>query len=208
MVGGKTKIEAGLKWYEYGRLTHSKLQIPLSIAFAFVATHNHFVLDRGGKVFKNSAPIIKLPRDATEEDHLALLGLLNSSTACFWMKQVFHNKGSTVDERGARQTTVAFENFYEFTGTGLMKFPAPQERPLDLATQLDRLAQERQQHLPTQLAARFPLSRAALDEHRAKADALFRRMIALQEELDWRCYALYGITDQDLCYRDADGHPA
>ena len=24
----------------------------LSIAFAFVATHNHFVLDRGGKVFK------------------------------------------------------------------------------------------------------------------------------------------------------------
>ena len=28
------------------------------------------------------------------------------------------------------------------------------------------------------------------------------RMIALQEELDWRCYTLYGITDQDLCYRD------
>ena len=24
---------------------------PLSIAFADVATHNHFVLDRGGKVF-------------------------------------------------------------------------------------------------------------------------------------------------------------
>ena len=28
-------------------------------------------------------------------------------------------------------------------------------------------------------------------------------MIALQEELDWRCYTLYGITDQNLCYRDA-----
>jgi len=31
-------------------------------------------------------------------------------------------------------------------------------------------------------------------------------MIALQEELDWRCYTLYGITDQDLCYRDDSGN--
>ena len=130
---------------------------PLSIAFAFVATHNHFVLDRGGKVFNRSAPIIKLPRDATEDDHLALLGLLNSSTACFWMKQVFHNKGSTVDDRGARQTTVAFENFYEFTGTGLQKFPVTQEKPLALASKLDRLAQERQKHLPAQLAPKLPV---------------------------------------------------
>jgi hypothetical protein len=93
MFGGKTKVEAGLEWYEYGRLTHSKLRTPLSITFAFVATHNHFVLDRGGKIFNRSAPIIKLPADATEDDHLALLGLLNSSTACFWMKQVFFPKG-------------------------------------------------------------------------------------------------------------------
>jgi hypothetical protein len=200
MFGGKTKIEAGLKWYEYGRLTHSKLRTPLSIAFAFVATHNHFVLDRGGKVFNRSAPIIKLPANATEDDHL---GLLNSSTACFWMKQVFHNKGSTVDERGARQTTIAFENFYEFTGTGLQKFPITEDKPLDLTTALDRLAQERQAHLPTQLAASFPLSRADLDEHKRHAANLLGKMIALQEELDWRCYSLYGLTDQDLCYRDS-----
>ena len=31
-------------------------------------------------------------------------------------------------------------------------------------------------------------------------------MIALQEELDWRCYTLYGVTDRDLCYRDASGN--
>jgi hypothetical protein len=161
------------------------------------------VLDRGGKVFKQSAPIIKLPPNATEDDHLALLGLLNSSTACFWMKQVFHNKGSTVDERGARQTTIAFENFYEFTGTGLQKFPVTEDKPLDLASALDHLAQERQAHLPTQLAISFPLSRAALDEHKRHAAALLSKMIALQEELDWHCYALYGLTDQDLCYRDS-----
>lgn len=204
---GTPMIERGLTWYEYQELYPAKLRTPLSVAFAFVATHNHFVLDRGGKVFNRSAPIIKLPPGSTEDDHLALLGLLNSSTACFWMKQVFHNKGSTVDDRGARQTTVAFENFYEFTATGLLKFPVTQEKPLDLAAQLDRLAQERQRHLPAQLAAHFPLSRAALDEHKATAEAILRRMIALQEELDWRCYALYGVTDQDLCYRDAAGQP-
>jgi hypothetical protein len=38
------------------------LRTPLSIAFAFVATHNHFALDRGGKVFNRSAPVIKLRR--------------------------------------------------------------------------------------------------------------------------------------------------
>ena len=42
---------------------------PLSITFAFVATHNHFVLDRGGKVFKQSAPVIKLPVGASEDEH-------------------------------------------------------------------------------------------------------------------------------------------
>ena len=100
-VFGKSLIERGRPWFEYLEHYVSKLQTPLSLAFAFVATHNHFVLDRGGKVFNQSAPIIKLPSNATEEDHLALLGLLNSSTACFWMKQVFHNKGSTVDEKGS-----------------------------------------------------------------------------------------------------------
>jgi hypothetical protein len=148
-----------------------------------------------------------LPSDATEDDHLALLGLLNSSTACFWMKQVFHNKGSTVDDRGARQTTVAFENFYEFTGTGLQKFPVTEIKPLNFATELDRLSRKRQIHLPAQLSEHFPLSRTALDDHQAKAAALLGSMIALQEELDWRCYTLYGLTDQDLCYRAADGEP-
>ena len=37
--------------------------------------------------------MIKLPESATEDDHLALLGVLNSSTACFWLKQVSHDKG-------------------------------------------------------------------------------------------------------------------
>ena len=93
MFGGKSKIQTGLEWYEYGRLSREKLRTPLSITFADVATQNHFVLDRGGRVFKRTAPVIKLAAEIDEDDHLGLLGLMNSSTACFWMKQVFHNKG-------------------------------------------------------------------------------------------------------------------
>jgi hypothetical protein len=190
--------QKGLRWWDIREVYRERLKTSLSIPFAFVATHNHFVLDRGGKVFNRSAPVIKLPAGATEDDHLALIGLLNSSTACFWMKQVFHNKGSTVDTKSARQTTDAFENFYEFTGTGLKQFPVTEERPLDLARELDRLARERRTHLPAQLADQLPFTRADPDAHHAEAECLLRRMIALQKELDWRCYRLYGITKDEL----------
>ena len=85
---GKTKDERGQYWTEYGHLHRNFSAADVIIAFAFVATHNHFVIDRGGKVFKQSAPVIKLPEGASKEEHLALLGVLNSSTACFWLKQV------------------------------------------------------------------------------------------------------------------------
>ena len=85
--GQLTYFVEGRPWWEWHQLTIDRLRTPLSIVFGEVATHNHFVLDRGGTVFNRTAPVIKLPADATEEDHLGLLGLLNSSTACFWLKQ-------------------------------------------------------------------------------------------------------------------------
>lgn len=196
----QTRKELGEEWWSWYRWIPERFKSPLSITFAEVATHNHFVLDRGGKVFKQTAPVIKLPSNATESAHLGLLGLLNSAAACFWMKQVFHNKGSTVDDRGARQTTVAFENFYQMNGTGLQKFPVPSEKPLDLATTLDGLAKEWGRTLPSHLAAGFPLSQDLLNKHRGKSETLHGRMIALQEELDWQCYRLYKLLDTDLTY--------
>ena len=192
--------QRGLKWFEHSMFFKGRYNIPLSITFAEVATHNHFVLDRGGKIFKQTAPVIKLRTDTTETDHLALVGLLNSSVACFWMKLTFHNKGSTVDTHGARQTTDAFENFFQYAGTGLKKFPLPANRPNALAEAIDRLAAERQTHLPAQLAGRFPMASAELDAHRDIAADLLARMIALQEELDWECYRLYGVIDEDCRY--------
>jgi hypothetical protein len=128
---GTPMVERGLTWYEWQELYVSKLRIQLSITFAFVATHNHFVLDRGGKVFKQSAPVIKLPANASEDDHLALLGLLNSSVACFWLKQVCHDKGN--GGIGGGIASEDWERFYEFTGTKLGEFPLPESFPTDPA---------------------------------------------------------------------------
>jgi hypothetical protein len=53
--------EEGRPWWEWHQAALDRVPTP-SLMFAFVATHNHFVLDRGGKVFNRSAPVIKLPR--------------------------------------------------------------------------------------------------------------------------------------------------
>lgn len=199
MFGGKTKVEAGLHWTEYGRLTVEKLRTPLSIVFAFVATHNHFVLDRGGKVFNRSAPVIKLGEGASEEEHLRLLGLLNSSTACFWMKQVFYPKGGDlVGQEGARLSKTAWEDRYEFDGTKLKQFPIPSEQPLERARELDGLAQRLSAALPAAALEREAPSRGVLERSRGEVAGLRARMVALQEELDWECYRLYGLVDEDL----------
>lgn len=194
----QTPEQRGLRWFDHAMFFTKRHKTPLSITFAFVATHNHFVLDRGGKVFKQSAPVIKLPVGASEDDHLGLLGVLNSSAACFWLKQVSHNKGSTVDTRGARQTTVDWENFYEFTGTKLQEFPLPSRLPLEGGRRLDSLAQELTASSPSAVCASGIPSRAALDAARSEYLRTRAQMIAAQEELDWHVYRLYGLIDEDL----------
>ncbi|MBK1646159.1 DNA methylase [Thiocapsa imhoffii] len=195
--------ERGLRWYEHSMFFPKRFRTPLSITFSFVATHNHFVLDRGGKVFKQSAPVIKLPAGASEEDHLALLALLNSSTACFWMKQVFHNKGG--GGIGGGLASEEWEQFYEYTGTNLKGFPIPPDpnaQARTLATALDQAAQRLSALDPARVLAdnwiptKLP---SLLEQARTQAATIVCQMIALQEELDWLNYRLYGLTDQDLC---------
>ncbi len=168
---------------------------PLSITFAFVVTHNHFVLDRGGKVFKQTAPVIKLSASATEAEHFALLGLLNSSTACFWGRQTFFGRGGFSDGK--------WQERVEWDGTKLKSFPVAGDsvgKAMRLAQKLDELALELKLHQPSNV-----LEQVEADVHQALKDAeimdveLQGRMIALQEELDWYVYGLYGLIDVDLC---------
>ena len=52
---GQTQIERGLEWFEYSMFFRNRFKVNL-IVFAFVATQNHFALDRGGKIFKHWRP--------------------------------------------------------------------------------------------------------------------------------------------------------
>jgi hypothetical protein len=204
---GKTKEQRGMHWREYGVIVKDKLGNTPTITFAEIATHNHFVLDRVGRVFKQTAPVIKLPAVSSEEDHLGVLGLLNSSVACFWFKQVCHNKGSTVDQHGARQRTAPFEDFYALNSTKVAEFPVCASAPLDLATRLDTLSAHSVAQQPAAVLAQGPLpTRVSLDIARSRAIQLRCLMIATQEELDWRCYGLYDLLPAGVDMDEIEWH--
>lgn len=189
------------KFYEYPFYAPDTTS-GLGICFGFVSTNNHFVLDRGGKVFNRSAPVIKLP-DAALDGHLDLLGLLNSSALGFWMKQVFHDKGN--GGIGGGIAAEDWERFFEYDSTKLQQAPIvdrDRDARVELARALDATARERATCLPTAVLAAGGWDPASLTADLAVAHdrylVLTRRMVALQEELDWLTYRSYGLTDPVL----------
>lgn len=197
----RTYKAEGRSWWDWHQVSHKRVDREYTITFPSIATHAHFALDREKRIFNRHAPFIQLAEGSTEEQHLELLGLLNSSTACFWLKQVCHNKGSTVDAKGARQTLAPWEDFYEFTGTKLQEFPLAQALPLGLGRALDDAAQK--------LASRTPIAAvstasgdldSALDAASREWLATRERLVFLQEELDWEVYRSYGLIENDMVY--------
>lgn len=191
--GFKSKRASGGEYYEYSMFYPDRHFAPQKIAFAFVATSNHFILDQGEAVFNRSAPIIKLYADA-RLGSWSLLGLLNSSVACFWMKSVCHCKGAQGINEGAKSEK--WEQFYEFSGTILEQFPLAAEAPVELARSLDHRARRATAVRPENLVG-TPL-RSELDRARREAAQIREEMRLLQEELDWWCYRCYGILSDDL----------
>ncbi|MGW4315376.1 BREX-2 system adenine-specific DNA-methyltransferase PglX [Streptomyces sp. NPDC004491] len=187
-----TYFSDGRPWYEWHQLPKDEGAHAWSIAFSFVATHNHFVLDKGGRAFNRSAPLIKLPTGASREQHLELLGVLNSSTACFWLKQVSQQKGGAANSGGG-SSDQPWSFTYEFTGTKLLEFPIPAHLPLDLGRVLDALASDLSAFEPGAVVDSGTPARDSLDEARAAHSSIRARMIALQEELDWAVYDAYAL---------------
>ncbi len=196
---GVPMLQRGLTWYELQELYADKLRTPLSITFAFVATHNHFVLDRGDKVFKQSAPIIKLLDGSSEDDHLALLGYLNSSVACFWMKQVFYPKASAVGDLSTEKGN-AEDNRYEFAATGLRPLPIPPLTKMvaSLGARLDAASQRRRQNGDVKQWLDHDENSTSLgnfiDSICAQDEVAAGDLVALQEELDWAVYEAFGLA--------------
>jgi len=183
-----------LCWYDYRELYRSKLFVRRSISMAEVATHNHFAFDKKGNLSNQTAPVIKLPDSASDDDHLALLGVLNSSTACFWLKQVCHVKGGSGVGRGIQDEP--WEERFAFNVTRVEMFPLPAVLPLEFGRELDALASRLNAAEASAVCIKSVPTRADLDAARREHDRIRARMIALQEELDWDVYRRYGLLNE------------
>jgi hypothetical protein len=196
---GTPMLERGLTWYEWQELYATKLRVKLSIAFASVATQNHFVIDRGGNVLNRHAPVVKLSDGTSEQEHIALAGVMNSSAAGFWLRQVaFPKGGDTVGKSGCRVRKLLWDVYFEYDSTNVSDLPLPANYPFELASAIQLIADERSTLLPRALISRELPTRASLDIASQRAEGLLLRMVGLQEELDWHVYHLYGLLDESL----------
>ncbi|WP_406225503.1 BREX-2 system adenine-specific DNA-methyltransferase PglX [Streptomyces anulatus] len=197
---GRTYFTENRPWWEWHQFPKDVGAHNWSLNFAFVATHNHVALDRSASAFTRTTPVIKLREQASGEDHLRLLALLNSSTACFWLKMVSHGKGNGGVNEGLRGEK--WEEFYEFTGTKLREFPIPPMQPTELGTALDSLSKLLTTASPSALVATDTPTALSVREASAVWQSTRDRMISLQEELDWQVYSLYKLYPEDLRVSD------
>ena len=115
---------------------------------------------------------------------------------------MFHNKGHSTDQAGARTTGDSAFDTYEFTGTGLGQFPISKDAPIGHAEILHKLGS---------VFSRLPLSDLDVVQGAVQVGKLHDQtshtkglMITHQEELDWRCYGFYGLTELDLAAGSSD----
>jgi hypothetical protein len=94
--------------------------------------------------------------------------------------------------------TEGWERFYEFDSTSLKAFPLPKEMPLELTTRLQAEVDAYTSVLPSAICAGAVPTREGLDRARSLSENHLGCIVALQEELDWLCYRLYGILEEDL----------
>ncbi len=210
----KTQDERGFFWWEYGFVSTEKLSSPHSIAWGEVTSHNHFVLDSTGKVFKQTAPIIKLKSDASAADHVQLLGVLNSSTAGFWLRQVcFPKGGDHQGGEGARVRTTLWDERFAFNVTRIATLPIPSHLPSQLPTALVKTSTALQGQSPAATLASWsgPESgdlRPWLASARNLATRHRRQLIAWQEELDWQIYEAFGLLESGNSVSQPEGQAA
>ena len=115
------------------------------------------------------------------------------------MKQEsFPKGGDTVGQDGARVRKLLWDVYYEFDSTKLKQFPLPEGRPLNLACAIQTEADARAALLPDRICAQQHPTETLLRNARHLATAHLHRMIALQEELDWQVYHLYGRLGEDV----------
>ncbi|WP_322753660.1 BREX-2 system adenine-specific DNA-methyltransferase PglX [Frankia sp. Cas3] len=188
---GRSQIERGLAWFEYSMFFAKRYRTSMSIVYAFKVSHNHFVLDRGENVFKQTAPLINLMEGASEEDHLSLLGVLNSSTVCFWLRE-------NTQHQGGGSAAHPWSWTYEFASSIVEKIPLAGSLTPKRSQELHILSRRLDERSAGAVCAVGVPTRQVLDRARAAYIETRQKMIAAQEELDWEVYDLYGLLGDDV----------
>ncbi|MDX2760732.1 BREX-2 system adenine-specific DNA-methyltransferase PglX [Streptomyces europaeiscabiei] len=193
---GGTYFSDGRPWWEWHQLPKDRHAHPWAITWGEITTHSNFVLSRSSSVFNRTAPVLKLNSGASAEDHLKLTGMLNSSVASFWLKQVCFDKGN--GGIGGGISDELWEHRFAFNGTNVEKLPLPAAAPTDLASCLDSTANTLASIIPTKISNLNTPSLISLREAEALWSSTRARIITLQEELDWQVYSLYNLYPEDL----------
>ncbi|MBX3732317.1 MAG: BREX-2 system adenine-specific DNA-methyltransferase PglX [Verrucomicrobiae bacterium] len=204
---GLTYAAAGRPFWEYHQIPIERNLADRLIVFCAVSTHINFALNRGPKAFKQSAPIAKLKTE-DERQHQLLLGVLNSSSAAFWLRQVCAPKGGSGIGRGIQNEP--WEGRMTFNAAQVANIPVPDVCPsqLPIALVQTSTALEAQSSGATLLSWGGPGRedlRVWLAHSRDAWHRQRRQMIAWQEDLDWQIYESFKLIDAGDGVSQPDG---
>lgn len=186
---GKDKAQRGLRWFEYAFFS-SERQGSSRLIYPLVTDNAHFAFGQGHLLVDHSAPVA-----AIGPDSVGHLMVLNASVTWFFMKRTFFAKGHDDPEF----------DFHEIDATKAKRIPLPRHSPQRRTVErLMRCVAERAKAVPTNVSVP---TIEKLEQSRQKLAEIHEDMVALQEELDWDAYRLYGLVDEDLTYAGDDLPP-
>jgi hypothetical protein len=190
--GGSTYGAEGAGWHGWHQLPKDDGLRAAGIVLAEIATHNHFAMSHRGDVQKQTAPVIKFDSFATDEDVLDVLAILNSSMACFWLKQTSYNKGPG--------SHVSLDRF-QFAAGKVAEVPIPKGTSYLVVREIDLRAKEVEEMIGAGSLASVVAHTLQADVVSSRVDELLSEMVFYQEELDWHVYARFGIVDETLLHQ-------
>jgi hypothetical protein len=190
--------EKGLRWWDLREVYRNRLKPARTITFGEIATHNHFSVAGGSSVFNRTAPVIQLASNCSDEEFFGLVGVLNSSICALLLRGVCRPKEGSGIGRGIQNE--AWEKRFAFSVTNVVTLPLPSQRPHEVATKIHECARQLAAESPAALLENLERGRVPSRSDIDAASRLFveirGRMISWQEELDWKCYGLYGLLPE------------
>ena len=199
---GRRKEQRGLHWFDYA-FSSTELGEGARLAIPLVETHLHAsAVDSNSWIRQSAATVRASESDSAER--LNLLGVLNSSSTSFFLRQVCHNKGAG----GGKSRGDSWNDFLEFNTSNIRDIPVPDADLTDLSAALEQLAREGAGLLSSALdTVAGSTLRARLEEAELRDTRIAERMVTLQEELDWQVLAAFDLAPEDVTAAWSDFPP-